>query len=191
MTSRRDTLRALGSFAALPFLGSIGVEELAEVGRRAHERARESGPRVLTPGQHEMVTQAAERIIPRTTTPGATDAKVADFIDTMLADWYAPAERDRFLAGLDALDGRAAAASATGRAFVVLDEGSQTEILTSFDWDVQRLRSARSADADRHWFAMLKFLTVWGFYTSRAGMVDELRLQVAPGRYDGNAPYAS
>ena len=39
---------------------------------------------------------------------------------------------------------------------------------------------------DEHWFATLKFLTVWGYYTSRVGMTEELRTNVMPGRSDGD-----
>ena len=116
MTSRRATLRALGSIAALQFFETLGVEELIAVGRRANALAesrrsdtRGFSPRALTPAQYEIVVQAAERIIPRTDTPGATDAGVADFIDVMLADWYGAAERDRFTTGLSELDARARA----------------------------------------------------------------------------------
>ena len=44
-------------------------------------------------------------------------------------------------------------------------------------------------EADDHWFAMLKHLTVWGYYTSRVGIEKELRVNLMPGRYDGNAAY--
>jgi Gluconate 2-dehydrogenase subunit 3 len=192
MATRREAMGMLGSFVALPFLGSLGVEQLVDVGREMHARAelRRAGrsfkPRVLNQAQYALVATAAERIIPRTSTPGATDARVADFVDTMLADWYPAVERDRFLAGLKQLDTRLAGQ----RAFITRDEREQAEILGSFDDDVQRLRRAGSPDANLHWFAMLKFLTVWGYYTSRVGVVEELRIDVSGGRFDGNAAYA-
>ena len=74
-----------------------------------------------------MVSQAAERIIPRTTTPGATDARVADFIDVMLADWYNDSDRTRFKTGLSELD--VAARKLTGRGFARATEPHQTELL--------------------------------------------------------------
>lgn len=178
MPTRRDALRALGGFATLPFLGSLSLDELLEVGRRAHARAAGHAPRALTAAQHAIVEAAAERIIPRTNTPGATDARVADFVDVMLADWYDPRERDRFIAGLNELDERAR--GETGQRFVRSGATQQTRLLETID------RSPRDND---HWFSTLKFLTVWGYYTSRAGVVDELRTELTPGRYDGNAPY--
>ena len=50
-------------------------------------------------------------------------------------------------------------------------------------------RDAKDAGADEHGFAMLKHITIWGNYTSRPGIVEELRVQLVPGRYDGNARY--
>lgn len=196
MTTRRETLRALGSLAALQFFGTLGVEELVAIGRRAHTLAelRRSGasgasPRALTPAQYEMVVQAAERILPRTATPGATDAGVADFIDIMLADWHSAAERERFTTGLSGLDARARNLAGAGRTFVQSAERQQTAVLESLDQELHIRRQSGAAGANDHWFAMLKHLTVWGYYTSRAGIVEELRVQLVPGRYDGNAKY--
>ena len=66
-----------------------------------------SGPRAaayLTPAEARIVEAAAERIIPRTDTPGATEAHVADFADVMMAEWYPAAEAERFRAGIATLD---------------------------------------------------------------------------------------
>lgn len=191
MTSRRDAIRALAGISALPFFGTLGAQELIEVGRRAHALAGLRKPggalRALTAAEHAVVTLAAERIIPRTTTPGATDARVADFIDVMLADWYDPADRDRFKTGLGELDIRAR--NLAGRGFAQANKAQQTQVMAALDREQHIRRQSREAGADDHWFAVLKHLTVWGYYTSRPGIVEELRVQVVPGRYDGNAPY--
>lgn len=189
MTSRRETVRALASMAALPFFGTAGVEELVEIGRRAHELAelRQSRTRALTAAEYAIVSQAAERIIPRTATPGATDARVADFIDVMLADWYDIQDRERFKTGLSELDKRAR--NLAGHVFTKTSERQQTEVLEALDRELQIRRQSGAVGADDHWFAMLKHLTIWGYYTSRPGIMEELRVELVPGRYDGNAPY--
>jgi hypothetical protein len=189
MTSRREAVLALAGIAALPLFRTLGAEELFEVGRRAHARAGpgESAPRALTAAEYAIVSQAAERIIPRTATPGATDARVAAFIDVMLADWYDARDRERFKAGLRELD--TSALKLTGNGFVKARPRQQIEMLETLDRELQIRRQAREAGADDHWFAMLKHLTVWGYYTSRPGIVEELRVQLVAGRYDGNARY--
>lgn len=194
MTSRRDAVRSLAGIAALPFLGTLGLEELLEVGRRAHTLAelRQSGtsatpPRTLTAAEYDIVSQASERIIPRTATPGATDAHVAGFIDVMLTDWYDVSGRERFKTGLKELDARAR--NLAGRDFARTTERQQTEVLETLDRELHIRRESALPGADDHWFAMLKHLTIWGYYTSRPGIVEELRLELIPGRYDGNARY--
>jgi hypothetical protein len=188
MTSRRDSVRALAGIAALPFLGPLGLEQLVEVGRRAHTLAASPAPlRALTAAELDIVSQAAEQIIPRTATPGATDARVANFIDVMLADWYNPSDRERFKTGLHELDGRAR--NLASRVFAKCSGPQQTELLETLDRELQVRRHSGLSGADNHWFGMLKYLTVWGYYTSRPGIEKELRVELIPGRYDGNAPY--
>ena len=192
MTSRRDAVRALAGIAALPFLGTGSVGELLDAAHRAHETlARDRAgapyvPRALTRAEYQTVAQAAERIIPRTATPGATDAHVADFIDVMFADWYDAADLARFKTGLAELDTRARSAGA--KAFVGLPDAGQTRLLEALDAELQARRQSAAGNTDQDWFAMLKHLTVWGYYTSQPGITEELRVQLVPGRY-GNAAY--
>jgi hypothetical protein len=54
-----------------------------------------------------MVVAIADTIIPETETPGARAAHVDQFIDTLLSDHLAPADKERFLAGLTRLEARA------------------------------------------------------------------------------------
>jgi hypothetical protein len=180
--TRRDLLTSLASAGGLAALVGASPRWLVELGERVHEHG---GARRLTPHEHSTVTAAAERIIPRTDTPGATDARVADFVDVIVAEWYSPAERDRFVSGLAELNARAQRAHA--RSFPESSESQQIAILGDFDAQFATLRQTSARAADEHWFGMLKFLTVWGFYTSRVGMIEELKLQLNTGRYDGNA----
>jgi len=187
VTTRREAVRALAGIAALPFFGNLTVAELTAIGRRTHDKLDGIGaaPRALTVGEYEIVTAAAERIVPRTDTPGATDARVADFIDVMLADWYDPAETARFKAGLAELDSRARTLTQTG--FAHSSAQQQIAVLDALDHEFQVARNAGSAND--HWFGMLKHLTVWGYYTSEVGIAQELRVKLIPGYYDGNAQY--
>jgi hypothetical protein len=142
---------------------------------------------VLTAAQARTVAAAAERVIPRTDTPGASDANVTAFIDHMLAHWYSDAERTAFVAGLPELDARAQAAG--GASFVALSRGQQTAMLEALDEEVTRLRKTNADAANNHWFGMLKYLTVFGYCTSKVGMTQHLATWPLPGRYDGDAPY--
>lgn len=177
---RRELLQVLAASAGVACLDGFALDEILTFGRQLHARARDGaqGLRALGPHQRATVTAAAERIIPKSDTPGATDAGVTAFIDHMLADWYEPAERDRLLMGLAELDARAQTLGV--REFVELTEADQVALLTEIDGEVT---------ANDHWFAMLKFLTVWGYFTSEVAQRETLGAFPLPWRYDACAPY--
>jgi gluconate 2-dehydrogenase gamma chain len=111
-------------------------------------------PQTLAPAEMELVARLSDLIIPRTDTPGATDAGVPEFIDRRLtasADLAASFRR-----GMSLLDPN----------FAQLATERQVAILTEF---------SASPDNDRgRFFQLLKDLTIDGYYSSRAGLVDEL-----------------
>ena len=185
---RRELIRWLVATAGIQCLEGLAPDDLFALGRDVHGsvRVENTAGRVLSPHAERTIVAAAERIIPATNTPGATDAGVGAFIDKMLADWYTPAERDRLLAGLPDLDARCRALS--GRDFIAGDEADQVTVLTALDDEVTTLRVARGAAANNHWFSMLKYLTVWGYCTSEVAMREAFRSYPLPGRYDGCAP---
>lgn len=189
---RREVLRLLAASAGIACLEGLALDEVLAIGRALHVRARSrehaQGIRVLGARFGATVTAAAERIIPASDTPGATDAAVTAFIDQMLADWYDPAERDRLLEGLAELDARSRALG--GRDFANLSEADQVALLSAIDGEVEALRRAPGADrANDHWFAMLKFLTVWGYFTSEVAVRQTLGTFPLPWRYEACAPH--
>jgi hypothetical protein len=190
---RRDVIRSLASMAVLPWLDGVDLFRLGSVVHAQSASSKDAPLRVLDEPLNRLVTAASECIIPSTDTPGAALAGVTRFIDHMLADWYPADRRDRFLKGLTELDARARATHSTS--FAECSAPDQTRVLSTFDDEVAKLRSAGSAAGataaigDDHWFAMLKFLTVWGYYTSEIGERQELQRLTLPMRYDGCAPY--
>ena len=185
---RRELIRFLMATAGLKCLDGFMPDELVAFGARLHRSGfsgRESSG-VLDEHARRTVIVAAERIIPASDTPGATDADVVTFIDRMLADWYNPDERDRFLAGLRELDARCRARH--GKDFADCDAGDQVAVLTAFDGDVSARRRAGGVNPNEHWFAMLKYTTVFGYCTSEIAMRRTLGAWPRPTRYDGCAP---
>lgn len=185
---RRELLRWLAATAGLAALEGLAPEDLLALGRDVHARTTGVGGSVLSPAATRTVILAAERIIPASDTPGATDAGVVGFIDRMLADWFDPAERERFLTGLPELDKRSR--ERAGRDFADCPEADQVAVLSAFDEELTALRRAgRGGEANRHWFGMLKYLTVWGYFTSEPAERKTLGSYPHPGRFDGCAPY--
>jgi hypothetical protein len=183
---RRAVLEWLAGTGGLAALGQLSARDLERLGQRVHAVLHDQQRRTLTAANAALVTAAAERIIPRTDTPGATDADVTAFIDVMLTDWYAEVERARFVEGIPALE--SAAQSAHAMPFARCTAAQQTAIVESFDAQVEELRRTNAAEANAHWFGMLKYLTVFGYCTSQPGMTQLLRSWPPPMRYDPAAP---
>ena len=175
--NRRELMQWLVATAGLTAVETLAPADLLAFGRDVHRRAPRAGRRTLTAHAEQTVSLAAERILPATETPGATDAGVTPFIERMLADWHTPEERARFLAGLEDLDARCRARSS--RDFVDCSEADQMAVLNALD--------AEAAAQRDHWFGRLKYLTVYGYCTSEVGQ-RALGLWPQPWRYDGCAP---
>src|SRR4030081_1135802 len=88
-------------------------------------------PRTLSAQEAEMVATMAEHIIPTTDTPGGRAAGVHRLVDALLTEFYGPAERNRFLAGLRALNIRAIREH--GAPFLRCTAREQVDLLTALD----------------------------------------------------------
>ncbi len=176
---RRDVLRGLASGAAAPLMASLFPAELVSWGREVHlaVAAEQSGAGSLSTQVVQVLTAACERVIPADETPGATAAGVPAFIDRMLVDWYDQSERSRVIAGIESLD--ALSRTRFNRAFAACSNAEQDSLLLELD-----------REGPSHWFGTVKYLTIWGYFTSEVGVVRELGQWPSPGRYDGCAPYS-
>jgi len=188
---RRQALRALGAAA----FAQLSTRELFAIGQQAHAALDASVHRhsfkSLDPHENDLVVIVSELIIPETDTPGAKAALVNEFVDVMLTEWFTEDERRRFKSGLARLDG------GTGP-FVDLSSEEQIRTLEELEQEAlafeKELESGggavadTSSPADQPFFAVMKWLTLYGYYTSRVGMEQELHYEVFPGSYDGCAP---
>ena len=180
---RRESLRHVGMLMG----GTLSAGTIAGIlgGCSAGSPAGGFAARALTEGRDEMVAVMAELIIPETDTPGARAAKVHEFIDAMLTDWYGTEERDRFLLGLAEVDERALASR--GAAFMDLDEDGRHALL--LELDAEAFGNAEPASGgEPPFFRTMKSLTLLGYYTSEIGGTQELR-QMPMGAYRGDVPY--
>jgi hypothetical protein len=181
--NRREALLALGGAAVL-------ADPLFAAGRSLQARLGSGGAlQVLDPHQNATVVTIAELIIPATDTPGATAAKVNEFVDLALAEWFDTDERTRFLAGLADVDARSRKLFA--KDFTTCTPEQQTQILTALDAELAELRDGEKqgytveATTSQRFFRNMKRLTLVGYYTSQVGATEELHNPIIPGRYDG------
>jgi len=181
--NRREALLALGGAAVL-------ADPLFASGRSLRARLGSAGVlSVLDPHQNDTVVTIAEMVIPATDTPGATAAKVNEFVDLALAEWFDADERKRFLDGLAEVDARSR--KRFGKDFTGCTPEQQTEMLQLLDAEVAGNRDAehrglhREPSPSQRFCGNMKRLTLLGYFTSEVGVTEELHNPIIPGRYDG------
>lgn len=148
-------------------------------------------PVFLSKEQGALVSEVAEIIIPRTATPGAKDAGVPAFIDTMLKDVYTQEDRERYIAGLQAFDD--AARTAYSKPFVDLSKVQQTELVRKVHDEAVAVELAYDPPPTtlrRPFILMTKELSLLGFFTSKPGATQVLQYVAVPGSYQACVPVA-
>ena len=186
---RREALQLLASAAALPLLS----REAFSMFRAVHEQLPDQPVlKSLDPHQNATVTIISELIIPQTDTPGAKAARVNEFIDLILTEWYDEEEKSVFMTGLTDVDARAR--DLFGKDFVDCEAKSQTEILQALDDELAATRAEpeprrrRRRPPERNFFFMIKQLTLVGYYTSQIGFEQELHGEIIPSRHAACVP---
>jgi len=184
---RRQALRLLASAATLPLLS----REAFSLFQAVHEQLPEPAVlKTLSPHQNTTVTSIAEIIIPQTNTPGAKAARVNEFIDLILTEWYDEEEKSTFMTGLADVDSHTR--DLYGKDFVECGEKQQIEILQALDDEMaaraEDVRRRRNHPPEKNFFFMMKQLTLVGYYTSQIGFEQELRAEIIPSRHASCVP---
>lgn len=185
---RRDLLLSLGGALATGRLLGRSMEDLWRLGagingHLAETPARSSGPLgPFSERENELVLTIAEHILPRSDTPGARDARVNEFIAVIVGEWYEDDDRTRFLEGLAEVDRQSQSHFGTG--FLESNAAQQEALLRGLDAEVAALRKAGES-TNRVFWARMKSLTLYGYFTSELVQTEVLKSPVIPGRYDG------
>jgi glucoside 3-dehydrogenase (cytochrome c) hitch-hiker subunit len=168
--SRREAIRRAALAA-----GVILSAEWLSVVDGARPRAQGTG---LSASQAALAGAIADRILPRTDTPGAADVGVPAFIALLYRDFMTPGEQKLLTDGLDAVD--AAAKSAGGAPFLDLPADRQDDVL----------RGIAKAEEGREqgFFRLIRSATLLGYFTSEQVGRTVLHYDPVPGSYDGCVP---
>ena len=168
--SRREAIRRAALLAGVV----LSPEWLSFVDRATPAAQAQS----LTPSQGTLVSAIADRIIPRTDTPGAADVGVPAFIDLLYGQFMTEAERKMLTDGL--VEVEAAARSAHGAPFSTLTADRQDVLLRG----IARAEEGR----DQGFFRLIRSATVLGYFTSEQVGKNVLHYDPVPGRYDSCVP---
>ncbi len=162
--NRRTVLRGAGAAAILPWLSDEGLFAFA----RIQETQAAPSLRALSTAQFATLETLVEAIIPADDrSPGAKEARVADYLDLLLSESEDDAKR-QWLDGLAALDGLAT--ERFSAAFARLDAAKVETLLGEL------ARNERDPKTPLEiFFKATKNATVRGYYTSEIGIHKELR----------------
>lgn len=188
---RREFLEAIAGVSALLPALTLGLDRLTWA-QDVNARAAAGGAlRTLDPARNDTVTTIADILLPQTDTVGATAVGVNRFIDLLLTEAMLPEDRDRFLAGLDAIEARCRTLYGAGLA--ALSRQQQQALVNALDEHLpapaeerEKVHPPVTAESG---YALLKSLTVLGYFTSEP-VAKQLLIEapIIPGRYDGCIP---
>ena len=133
--------------------------------------------------QRDLIAVLSELIIPATDTPGATDAKVPEFIDLIVSEWQTEAESAAFLDGLEAIDRYCT--KHYQQDFLRCAEDQQVSVLRVFE---KNANTEKTQNDTQPFFLALRELVVVGYFTSEAGATQALRHAHAFETFIGDYP---
>ena len=151
--------------------GEIGRRDLIKLtaGAAMAARARAAGqPGFFTPGEYAMVEELTELVIPADAkSGGAKAARVAEYIDGRLAEAFEQTERDGWRKGLARVN--AIAGEMHGSTFLECTAAQRNAVLTRMAANEREPKAAEEL-----FFRELKSITVYGYYTSKIGIHDDM-----------------
>ncbi|HSR14406.1 MAG TPA: gluconate 2-dehydrogenase subunit 3 family protein [Gemmatimonadales bacterium] len=164
---RRELLQLL---AASPIPALLGVPpaavERAVRAAQATPAPQDYQPRFFTPDEWRTVAVLSDLIVPRDERSGsATDARVPEFIDYVLAEW--PDNQTPVRGGLAWLDRECR--ERFGAPFAGCTAGQQTELLDAIAYPK---RAAPEMSQGVAFFNRFRDLVLSGFWSSKVGVED-------------------
>lgn len=168
--TRRSAIKALGagagSVALLPWLSDQGLLAFG----RLQQTGAASTHKLLSTRQFATLEAFVEAIIPADDrSPGAKEARVADYIDLLLSE-VDDAVALQWMGGLAALDEEAI--KRFGSPFVALDAAKTDTMLAAISAHEDEPDAQSPLDV---FFVMTKRAAIQGYYTSEIGIHRELR----------------
>jgi hypothetical protein len=134
-----------------------------------------------------FLDEVAETIIPTTTSPGAKAAKVGEFMKVMVNDCYEEKDQAIFVDGIKKLD--EASKKLNSKNFMESTPAERKTLLESLDKEAKEYQKTAKPEDPKHYFTMIKQLTLSGYFTSEVGATKALRYVAVPGKFVGSYPY--
>jgi hypothetical protein len=167
--NRREAVKTTGVLLGGVLITSVGLTACAR-------DSRNIGVGVLNSEDQALMEEIADTLLPTTpTSPGAKAAGVGPIMNLLLTDCREPAEQKRVVDGLRQFR------STVGDHFASMSQANRENWLRRIDSE------ARSAGA-KHYFPLVRELSLQAYFSSEIGMTKALRYVMTPGKWVGCVP---
>jgi len=203
--NRRDALVRVATLMG----SSLSAPTLMAVMEGCQTKATKAEEASFTPDVMKLIGEITETIIPKTNTPGAKEAGVADFVKVMLTDCYKEKDRQVFFEGLNEIENDSQ--KAYNKSFVALNPTERTAVFKEVEKkafaertrrdeqakkEQERIKQGLDKETSEHksvpvqlqsplFYFTIKELTLLGYFTSEIGATQALEYVPVPGRYEG------
>ncbi len=153
-----------------------------------------------------LLDEVGETILPATSSPGAKEAKVAELMQVIVKDCYPADSQDAFVKGIGELD--EACKAMHSKSFMDCSPEQRKALLLKLEEEAKEFNKMQDEKdkpvreklkeqdkgydfvaSPRHYYTMMKQLTLLGYFTSEVAAKKALRHNPVPGKYDGAYPY--
>lgn len=179
---RREALQYTGWIAGAGLLGP-GVLAALQSCRNVAE-GDSWKPQVLTKVQVDQLILLSDTIVPFTETPSASQVKVHQFVDLLIADVLTDDQNRSITEGLQGLDN--SCRDQTGNSFQDLSDKDRVKLVEEIDGNAFTEQPSETyIPSFLTNYRYLKGLILMAYFTSEEGVKQNLDYVVIPGEYKG------
>lgn len=174
--NRRSAIKGILGVAGLGYASLIGVQYF--IGQSNKDRGK-------LKAQELLIAELADVIIPQTSTPGAKQALVHDYIISYMEDCSSMKEYNNFVKGLTELQENCVSDYSNNfENCTAIQKNKIIEALDNDSGSTGILSKISNKLQGRSFYDILKSLTIEGYCTSEMGATQHLVYQLIPGKYN-------
>jgi hypothetical protein len=167
--NRREAVKTTGMLLGGVLITSAGLTACAR-------DSRNIGVGVLNSEDQALIEEIADTLLPTTpNSPGAKAAGVGPVINLLLTDCREPAEQKRVVDGLKQFR------NTVGDHFASMSQVNRE------NW-LRRIDSEAITAGGKHYFPLVRELSLQAYFSSEIGMTRALRYVMTPGKWVGCVP---
>ena len=143
---------------------------------------------LLNGQQIALLDEIGDVILPTTpSSPGAKAARIGEYMNVMVSDCFSELDQEIFMDGLVKL--AKSCDEKYGKDFMQLDDGEKQEFVLMLEEENRNYREIkRTGDPERHYYGLIKGMTMRGYFSSEIGATQALNHVAVPGRWDACIP---